>query len=93
MYHPDEQPEFEYERGDAFRLADEAEPDEYYVITARLWNYDAKWKDSAWGPEMACRQYEIGEVSSLGGNPQLVSEADLKQHYEQVDKETAKEVL
>ena len=58
----------------------------------RVWNYDADTEDAI-NPLHARKQYLVGEVSTLGGNARLVTETDLRQHYEPVDTETAEEVI
>ncbi len=90
--HPTEPPEFRYEKDHSFKLRHEPDPDEYWFIKARVWNYDAD-TDDALVQARAYKQYLIGEVSTLGGGERLVTEDDLVQHYEMVEKETAKEVL
>jgi hypothetical protein len=92
VHHPAEPPKFEYEPGDTFKLASEADPEEYWYIVARVWNYDAD-TDDAIVQIRAYQQYVVAEVSSLGGGERLVTEDTLMQHYEQVDREQAKEVL
>jgi len=90
-HHPDEPPEFEFEKGQSFKLANQ--PDEDYIyVKSRVWNYDAD-TDDALVKIRAYKQYVVGEVSSLGGNERLVSEDTLIQHYEPVSKEEAEEVL
>jgi len=90
--HPEEPPEFEFEKGQSFKLADEPEPEEYYYVVSRVWNYDAD-TDDALVQIRAYKQYVVAEVSSLGGNERLVAEDTLIQHYDTVEKEEAKEVL
>jgi len=91
--HPSENVEFEYPKSQAFKLASQEDPDEYWYVKARVWNYDTELDGGALPPAKFHKQYQIGEVSSLGGNARLVYEADLDQHYEPVDKETAQEVV
>jgi hypothetical protein len=93
LNHPSERMEFEYPKSQAFKLASQADPDEYWYVKARVWNYDTDLDGGALPPAKFYKQYQIGEVSSLGGNTRLVYEADLDQHYEPVDKETAQEVV
>ena len=89
--HPSEPPAFEFEKGQSFKLANEP-PDEYWYITARVWNYDAN-TDDALVQARAYKQYVIAEVSSLGEGEHLVTEDTLIQHYETVSRETAKQAL
>lgn len=91
-HHSPEPPEFKYEKGQAFKLANEPDPDEYWYVMARVWNYDADTEDEI-VQIRAYKQYLIGEVSTLGGNERLTTEGNLVDHYEPVDKETAKEVV
>ena len=93
LYHPPENTEFEYPKSQAFKLATQEDRDEYWYVQARVWNYDADLDGGALPADKFHKQYQIGEVSSLGGNARLVYEADLDQHYEPVDKETAQEVV
>jgi hypothetical protein len=90
--HPSDAPAFEFEKSQSFKLANEPDPDEYWYITARVWNYDAD-TDDALVQARAYKQYVIAEVSSLGGGEHLVTEDTLIQHYETVSRETAKQVL
>jgi len=90
--HPIDPPKFRYGDHQSFKLANEPDPDEYWYVKARVWNYDAD-KDDALVQARAYKQYLIAEVSTLGGNERLVTEHDLIEHYEPVEKETAKEVL
>lgn len=92
LYHPAEDVEFEYCHGQPFKLAYEDDPDEYYYVLTRVWNYDADIEDAII-IDKEHKQYQIGEVSSLGGNARLVTENTLDQQYEPVDKETAQEVI
>lgn len=92
MNHPVDPPKFKFEEGQSFKLANEPEPEEYWYIKARLWNYDADTEDAIVAAR-AFKQYLIGEVSTLGGGERIITEENLVQHYETVDKETAKEVL
>lgn len=94
LYHLTEAPDFEYEQGQAFRLAYDEDPDEYWYVLSRVWNYDVDvGLDDAGPPAWYHKQYEIGEVSSLGGNPRMITEKDLREQYEPVDTETASEVI
>jgi hypothetical protein len=90
--HSAEPPEFEYEPGQSFKLAAEPDPEEYWYVKARVWNYDAD-TDDAIVQIRAFKQYLIGEVSSLGGGERLVTEDTLFNHYETVPKEEAKGVI
>jgi hypothetical protein len=90
--HPSEPPAFEFEEGQSFKLANELDPDEYWYITARVWNYDAD-TDDALVQSRALKQYLVAEVSTLGGGERLVTEDTLIQHYETVARETARQVL
>ena len=90
--HPTEPPKFKYGENQSFKLANELDPDEYWYVKARVWNYDADHLD-ALVQARAYKQYLLGEVSTLGGGERLVTEDDLVQHYETVEKETAQEVL
>lgn len=90
--HPSDAPSFEFETDEFFKLANEHDPDEYWYITARLWNYDAD-TDDALVQARAFKQYVIGSVSSLGFDEGIVTEDVLVQHYETVSRETAKDVL
>lgn len=92
VHHLCEAPEFEFDKGDSLKIAGESDPEEFWYIMARVWNYDAD-TDDALVQIRAYKQYLIGEVSSLGGSERLVTEDTLLQHYETVPKETAKEVL
>jgi len=92
-HHSPDPPEFEFDEGQSFKLANVPEPDEYWYVKARVWNYDTDLDGGALPPAKFRKQYQIGEVSSLGGNARLIYEADLDQHYEPVDKETAQEVV
>lgn len=91
LYHPAEDVEFEYGVGQPFALPNV--DDEYWYVMDRVWNYDADLEDSALPPEMFHKQYQLAEVSSLGGNARLVTEAVLDREYEPVDKETARQVI
>lgn len=90
--HPTDPPQFKFDEGQSFKLANEPDPEEYWYVQARVWNYDADIED-ALVQARAYKQYLIGEVSTLGGGERLVTEDNLIQHYEPVEKETAKEVL
>jgi hypothetical protein len=90
-HHSPEPPEFEFEKGQAFKLKNDPEP-EYVYVKARVWNYDAD-TDSEITKSRAYKQYVVGEVSSLGGNERLTTEGNLVNHYEPVSKEEAKEVI
>jgi len=90
--HLGEAPDFEFDKGQSFKLAGVEDPEEYWYVLARVWNYDAD-TDDALVQIRAYKQYLVGEVSTLGGDERLVTEGDLIQHYEPVDKETASEVL
>lgn len=90
--HKVEAPEFEFEKGQSFKLKQEDDPDEYYYVLSRVWNYDAE--DEGYGPaDWYFKQYLFGEVSTLGGNERLISEKDLLEHYEPVPSERAQEVI
>lgn len=94
LFHPSEHTEFAYEKSQSFKLATQEDPDEYWYVKQRVWSYDVDIdRSSALPPQKFHKQYEIGEVSTLGGNPRLVYEADLDEHYEPVDKETAMKVI
>lgn len=90
--HPIHAPNFRYDVNQSFKIADEPDPDEYWYIKARLWNYDAD-TDDALVKARAFKQYVIAEVSSLGTDEKVVTEGVLVQHYQTVDEETAKEGL
>lgn len=90
--HPVDPPKFRYDRKQSFKIATEPDPDDYWYITSRLWNYDADTQDALVAAR-AYKQYVIASVSSLGADQKVVTEDVLVQHYETVDDETAKEVL
>ena len=90
--HPTEPPEFEFQKGQAFKLAHIDDPEEYWYVKARVWNYDAD-TDDALVQIRAYQQYLIAEISTLGGNERLVTEDTLIEGYEPVEKETAQEVV
>jgi hypothetical protein len=85
-------PTFEYEPGQSFKLEGEVDPQEYWYVEARVWNYDAD-TDDALVQARAFKQYLIAEVSTLGGGERLVTEDTLVMHYETVPQDEAKEVL
>lgn len=90
--HVADAPQFEFEKGQAFQMAREDDPEEFWYVIARVWNYDAE--DGGYYPvDVYHKQYLIGEVSTLGANPRLMSEADVVSNFAAVDRETAKEVL
>jgi hypothetical protein len=91
-HHLDDAPEYEYDVGQSFKLRDDPDPEGYIMVKARVWNYDADL-DDAMVKLLAYKQYLVGDVVSLGGNERLVTEDALKQHYEPVAREEAKEVL
>jgi len=93
LYHLSTPPKFAYEKGQSFKLKGDEDPDEYWFILNRVWNYDADTENDYWPPGHYHRQYQIGEVSSMGGNQRLATEAELLEHYEPVSKEQATEVL
>jgi len=92
VHHLPDPPEFEYEPGQSFKLEGEVDPQEYWYIKSRVWNYDAD-TDDALVQIRAYKQYLVGSVSTLGGEERLVTEDTLVTHYEPVPEETAKEVL
>jgi len=85
-------PEFEFEAGQCFRAAGVQDPEEYWFVKARVWNYDADAEDAI-VQIRAYQQYVIGEVSTLGGGERLVTEEDLSENYEPVSLDVAEEVL
>lgn len=91
-HHLDDAPEYEYDVGQTFKLRDDPDPVGYVIVKSRVWNYDADL-DDATVKLLAYKQYLVGDVLSLGGNERLVTEDTLRQHYEPVDREEAKEVL
>ncbi|MFC6964535.1 hypothetical protein [Halocatena marina] len=92
LYHLPDPPTFEFDDGQAFKLAGDEDPDEYWYVRARVWNYDATVEDI--GPHSWYhKQYLVGEVSSLGGNERLITEKDLLDHYEPVPTAVAEEVF
>ena len=90
--HPLNAPKFQYDTKQSFKIASEPDPDDYWYIQSRLWNYDAD-TDDALVAARAYKQYVIASVSSLGADQKVVTEDVLVQHYETVDYETAKEAL
>ncbi|WP_330633743.1 hypothetical protein [Halocatena halophila] len=92
LTHPSDPPEFKFDSGQPFKLAGDDDPEEFWYVLERVWNYDVE-VDSYGPPGWYFKQYLIGEVSTLGGNPRLISEKDLLEHYEPVTKEAAQEVL
>lgn len=92
LIHPTEPPEFEFEVGQTFKISGVGDPEEYWYVKARIWNYDAD--DEDFGPTgWYFRQYEVGQVASLGGNARLVTEKTLLEQYETVSKEEAQEAV
>jgi len=91
-HHLEEPPEFEYEKGQSFRLSVPGDTTDYWYVKARVWNYDAD-TDSEITQIRAYKQYVIGEVATLGGGERLVTEGTLVEHYTPVSKEEAEEVL
>jgi hypothetical protein len=90
--HLSDAPEFKFGKGQCFKLAHVEDPEEYWYVKARIWNYDAD-TDDATVQIRAYQQYLVGEVSTLGGNERLVTEHNLIHHYEPVDSDEAEEVL
>lgn len=93
LFHPPDAPRFKYDRGQCFELAHVEEPEEYWYVTARVWNYDEQVDDYYYPPEAHHCQYQIGTVSSIGGDRKLVSEHVLRTHYETVPSEVAEEAV
>ncbi|GGL73645.1 hypothetical protein [Halocalculus aciditolerans] len=89
-------PEFEYQPGQCFKPAaaddDDLDADDYYVVTARVWNYDATTDDSL-TQLRAFKQYTFGKVSGVGTNESLTTEDELLDHWQPVPIEEVKEVL
>jgi hypothetical protein len=90
--HPADAPKFEYDVGQSFKIATEPDPEDYWHVKSRLWNYDADSEDALVAAR-AFKQYVIASVSSLGANKKVVTEDVLVQYYETVDKETVKKAL
>lgn len=76
LSHLPEPPAFAFDNGQPFKLAGDDDPDEYWYVMDRVWNYDARIADYG-PPGWYYRQYVIGDVSSLGGNERLTTEQDL----------------
>ena len=91
LYHPEKAPDFDYEPGDT--LKDNYGNDSYWVVKKRIWDYDADYDGVALPYEMVHKVYEIGDVSGLGYPERHITEADIKEHYEQVSRDEAMEVV